>query len=153
MAVRGNKAALPMRSRVNEPHTKQPLKYVSSRSILTAMTDEGLPFQLLATQAVDAVVATTDNLLLGVLAQEGDLRSSVVAAVELLLIDLDKPICPMGRVAIATMVLRHLSTSGLLSPRDVVRFATRNSSNLAAILKRQPDLIAADTDLAKLLGR
>lgn len=129
------------------------MKYVSSRSILSAMTEEGLAFQLLATEAVDAVVATTDNPLLGVLAEEGDLRSSVIATVELLLIDLEKPICPIGRVAIASMVLRHFSTSGLLSPRDVVRFATRNSLSLAAILKREPNLIAADTDLATLLGR
>lgn len=116
------------------------------------MTDEGLPFQLLAAQAVDAIVATTDNPSFAALANDGDLRSSTIAAIELLLIDLEKPVSPMGRIALANMVLRHLSTTGLLSPRDVLRFATKNSEKLAGILREEPHLIAVETDLSELLA-
>lgn len=122
------------------------------RPILSTMTDEGLPFQLLATQAVDAVVATSTEPSLFALASEGDLRSSVIAAVELLLLDLDKPLCPQARMAVASMVMRHLSTTGLFSPRDVTKFAVRYSATLATALREKPHLMVAETDLTQLLG-
>lgn len=115
------------------------------------MTDEGMPFQLLTTRAVDAVVATSTEPSLSALASEGDLRSSVIAAVELLLLDLGKPLCPQGRMAVASIVMRHLSTTGLLSPRDVTKFAVRNSATLAYALREQLDLISPETDLTHLL--
>ncbi|MBX9861172.1 MAG: hypothetical protein K2Y42_00340 [Hyphomicrobium sp.] len=111
-----------------------------------------MPFQILTTQALDAVVATTDNPSFAALATESDLRSSTIAAIELLLIDVDKPLSADARKAVASMVLRHLSTSGLLSPRDVMRFAVRNSAKLAERLRTQPHLIAAETDLSHLLA-
>lgn len=114
--------------------------------------DCDLPFQILATQAVDAVVATTDNPSFAVLAMESDLRSSTIAAIELLLIDVEKPLSADARKAIASMVLRHLSTSGLLSPRDVMRFSVRNSAKVAETLRTQPHLITDETDLSHLLA-
>lgn len=119
--------------------------------ILKKMTDEALPFQLLATRAVDAVIATANNASLAALAIEGDLRSSTIAVVELLLIDLDTPVGADARQAIASMVLRHLSTTGLLSPRDVLRFATKHSAKLADTLRSRPELIVAETELADIL--
>jgi len=113
------------------------------------MAHGDLPFQLLATQAVDAVVAGSDGPTIANL--EGDLRMSVIAAVELLLIDLGKPLSPAQRTAVASMMLRHFSETGLHSPRDVMRFATRNSEKLASALREQPHLIAAETDLSRLV--
>jgi hypothetical protein len=119
------------------------------RPILTVMVHGDLPFQLLAAQAVDAVVAGSGEPTIANL--EGDLRMSVIAAVELLLIDLGKPVSPTERTDIASMMLRHFSATGLLSPRDVMRFATRHSEKLAGALRDQPHLIAAETDLSQLL--
>jgi hypothetical protein len=113
------------------------------------MEQGDLPFQLLAAQAVDAVVAGSDEPTLAIL--EGDLRMSVIAAVELLLIDLGKPLSPAQRTALASMMLRHFSVTGLRSPRDVTRFAKRNSEKLAAALREQPHLIAVETDLSQVL--
>lgn len=115
------------------------------------MAHGDLPFQLLAAQAVDAVAAGSDDLF--VMSLDGDLRSAVIAAVELLLIDLDKQVLPSQRTAIASMMLRHFSASGLGSPQDIMRFAVKNSEMLAGMLRTRPDLIAAETDLSQLLAR
>lgn len=120
--------------------------------ILKKMTDEALPFQLLATQAVDAVIATTSSATFAAFAKEGDLRSSTIAAFELLLIDLDKPLCRTARAALAAMLLRHLSTTGLLSPRDILKFATTHSAKLAETFRARPELISSDAELADIIN-